>query len=48
MLDIATYKVPQEKRSKVRHIGVAPDKLFPMAYFDGAAAEYIGGEAVCI
>ena len=32
----------------MRHIGEPQDKLFPMAFFDGAAAESIGGAGGCI
>ena len=48
MLEVATHQVPQVKRSKFRHIGEPPNKIFPMAFFDGAAAESIGGAGGCI
>ena len=37
MLEVTSHRVPQVKRTKIRHIGEPPDKLFPMAFFDGAA-----------
>ena len=48
MLEISTHQVPQVKRSKVRNNGDPPIKLFPMAFFDGAAGKSIGGAGVCI
>ena len=40
--------MPQVKRPKARNIGDPPLKQFPMAFFDGAAADYKGGVGVCI
>ena len=48
MLEVATHQVPQVKRFKVRLIGEPANKIFPMAFFDGAMAESIGGEGGCI
>ena len=48
MLDVASHQVPQVNRSKVRLIGDPPAKKFPMVFFDGAAADSIGGAGVCI
>ena len=48
MLEVTSHQVPQVKRTKIRHIGEPPNKLFPMAFFDGAAAESNVGAAVCI
>ena len=48
MLEVSTHQLPQVKRSKVRNIGDPPAKQFPMAFFDGATADSIGGAGVCI
>ena len=48
MLEVTSHQVPQVKRTKIRHIGEPPDKLFPMEFFDGAAEKSIGGAGVCI
>ena len=48
MLDVASHQVPQVNRSKVKLIGDPPGKKFPMVFFDGAAADSIGGAGVCI
>ena len=48
MLDIAACPKPQNNVFKVRNIGAPPDKLYPMVFFDGATADFIGGAGVCI
>ena len=48
MLEVTTHQVHQVKRSKVRNIGDPPAKQFPMAFFDGAVTNSIGGVGVCI
>ena len=40
--------MPQVKRPKARNIGDPPLKHFPMAFFDGVAADSKGGVGVCI
>ena len=47
MLEVSAHQVPQVNRSKVKNIGDPPIKLFPMAFFDGAA-DSTGGAGVCI
>ena len=48
MSDVASHQVPQANRSKVRLIGVPPQKKILMVFFDGAVADFIGGAGVCI
>ena len=48
MLEVSTHQVPHIKRTKVKNIGSPPNKLFPMAFLDGAAADSTGGAGVCI
>ena len=40
--------MPQVNRSKVRLIGAPTAKKYPLVFFDGAAADSIGGVGVCI
>ena len=48
MLEVNTHQVPHIKRTKVRNIGPPLKKLFPMAFFDGAAAASTGGAGACL
>ena len=46
--EVNSYKVPLKYRNKFRDIGEPPVSKFPMVFFDGAAANFIGGAGICI
>ena len=46
--EVNSYKVPLKSRYKTRDIGELSDAKYPMVFFDGAAANFIGGAGICI
>ena len=46
--EVNTYKPPLKHRLKIQNIGKTPTPIFPMVFFDGAAAKHIGGAGLCI
>ena len=46
--EVNSYKVPLKSRNKIRDIGKPPVSKYPMVFVDGAAANFIGGEGICI
>ena len=46
--EVNSYKVSLKSRNKFRDIGDPLVSKFPMVFLDGAVANYIGGEGICI
>ena len=46
--EVNSYKVPLKSRSKFRDIGEPPVSKYPMVFFNGVAANFIGGAGICI
>ena len=46
--EVNSYKVPLKSRNKTRNIGKPPVSKFPMVFFDGTTANFIGGAGICI
>ena len=46
--EVNTYKHLLKHMHKIRNIGKSPTSVFPMIFFDGAAANNIGGAIFCL
>ena len=46
--EVNTYKPLLKHRYKIRIIGKPPASNFPRIFFDGAAANSIGGAGICL
>ena len=46
--EVNTFKPLQKHKHKIRNIWKSPTSIFPMIFFDGAAANNIGGACFCL
>jgi len=46
--EVKTFKPPQKHKHRIRNIGKSPTSVYPMIFFDGAAANNMGGAGVCL
>ena len=46
--DYLTYKPPLIQKHRSRNIGKSPTSVYPMIFFDGAAAKNLGGAGFCL
>ena len=46
--DFMTYKPPLIHKHRIRNIGKSPTYVYPMIFFDGAAANKLGGAGICL
>ena len=46
--DVKTFKPPQIHKHRNRNIGTYPTSVYPMIFFDGAAANILGGAGICL
>ena len=40
--EVKTFKPPQKHKHRIRNIGKSPTSVYPMIFFDGAAANNMG------
>ena len=46
--DFMTFKPPLTQKHRIRNIGKSPTSVYPMIFFDGAAAKNLGGAGICL